>query len=505
MGLLVVHLSLLTLLSLVVADNTIHTPMGSLVGRRHPSDIYQYKNIPYAKSPVGVLRFKKPVPYGSWSGVLNATEYGMSCAQSPGRAHLTEEHFGEDCLFLNVFVPGRLSPAANKTVMVWIHGGGFETGSGSQYDGSVLALHDVIVVTINYRLGLLGFISANDDNLPGNYGMWDQLLALQWIKDNIASFGGNSNAITIFGESAGGMSVSLLALSPKSNGLFHRVIAQSGVANSIIATEYQTLHYVKAYGKLLNCPVDPFDSASLVLCLRRKSVSEIINAQKDPSVYPTDRFHFRPPMAPVIDHDFLPRHPQDLLTDKNSESYRFFRSLDFMAGNVNKEGSLFVDSFVPVLAALFHIDTAKGLDTTTMCRAVLPGVIAELYGDHNTANALATKVLCNKYKRLDVGEQANQMTDLYGDAFFIVPTVMSLDAHSSGSSTTASYQYLFNGEFKVNVPPRPSWFTGSEHANELVYLFGMQFLPFLHIHVPNQDMALSDGMVLYWTNFAKTG
>jgi carboxylesterase type B len=173
--------------------------------------VHQFRAIPFAQPPVGPLRFRKPKPIdSSWVGKLDATEYGPSCMQPPEFIQVFESldvlpnlDVSEDCLQLNVYAPRDLDSSRSRSVMVWVHGGGYIMGQASFYDISKLALGgDVIVVTINYRLGAIGFLSTGDAAMPGNIGLWDQRLAIQWTKDNIVFFGGNPNSMTIFGESA---------------------------------------------------------------------------------------------------------------------------------------------------------------------------------------------------------------------------------------------------------------------------------------------------------------
>lgn len=198
--------------------------------------VFRFVKIPFAKPPIGELRFRPPQPIGEWEKVQ-----GISGAKSPSCPQwyfpfpgFNSSQTEEDCLYLNIYVPGKISTARNLSVMVWIHGGGFIFGAANQYKPQPMVLKgDVIVVTINYRLGLLGFFTMHDPLLSGNYGIMDQIEALRWIHNNIASFGGNPNSVTIFGESAGGMAVSLLTLIPSNEGLFQRAISQSGVVSTV--------------------------------------------------------------------------------------------------------------------------------------------------------------------------------------------------------------------------------------------------------------------------------
>ncbi|NYT39709.1 carboxylesterase family protein [Sphingomonas sp. R-74633] len=214
----------------------VRSPAGTLHGAA-ASDVTSFKGIPYAAAPVGPLRWHAPMPAPAWTGTRDATGYGNDCVQSrmPGDLANTTLPMAEDCLFLNVWTP-QPKPGARLAVMVYIHGGGFSTGSGSSaiLDGTRLAARGVVVVTFNYRLGRFGFFahpaltSEAGAGPTGNWALMDQIAALQWVKRNIASFGGDPANVTIFGESAGGESVNRLMVSPATKGLFTKTIAASG-------------------------------------------------------------------------------------------------------------------------------------------------------------------------------------------------------------------------------------------------------------------------------------
>ncbi|XP_046990631.1 juvenile hormone esterase-like isoform X2 [Schistocerca americana] len=216
---------------------TISIPQGALRGRRlkTPSGrtYCSFQGIPYAKPPVGPLRFKSPEPPEQWSGIRNATKEGNVAPQIDFLMTAKTEYEGdEDCLYLNVYT-AKLQTRENEDlipVMVWIHGGGFLVGSGSTevYGPDHLMEHDVLLVTFNYRLGALGFLSTEDELVPGNAGLKDMVMALKWVKSNIARFGGDPGNVTIFGESAGAVACHILSMSSAAKGLFHRIICQSG-------------------------------------------------------------------------------------------------------------------------------------------------------------------------------------------------------------------------------------------------------------------------------------
>src|ERR1035438_9009859 len=197
-------------------------------------DIRVFKGIPFAAPPVGNLRWHSPTPAAKWDGVRKGDEFGPMCMQAPGRGGAAQK-MSEDCLYLNVWTAAK-SPSAKRPVIVWIHPGGYTSGSGASpgTDGEALAKKGVIVVTINYRLGPLGFFAhpeltkESPHRSSGNYGLLDQIAALQWVRDNIAKFGGDPSRVTVFGESAGAIDAGMLMCSPLAGGLFARVIMESG-------------------------------------------------------------------------------------------------------------------------------------------------------------------------------------------------------------------------------------------------------------------------------------
>ncbi|NXP47622.1 SASB hydrolase, partial [Heliornis fulica] len=199
-----------------------------------------FLGLPFATPPIGPLRFSEPQPPKPWKGVRDATSYPPMCLQDKVQGQIFSDvitnrkekvllQVSEDCLYLNVYSPVSTENQEKLPVFVWIHGGGLVFGAGSSYDGSALAAFDnVVVVTIQYRLGIVGYFSTGDKHARGNWGYLDQVAALQWIQENIVYFGGDPGSVTIVGESAGGVSVSALVLSPLAKGLFHKAISESG-------------------------------------------------------------------------------------------------------------------------------------------------------------------------------------------------------------------------------------------------------------------------------------
>lgn len=204
-----------------------------------PRTVDAFFGVPFAKPPVGPLRFKDPEPPEPWSSVRDASCHPPMCLQKITSIqhvrHYLKGNFhfppiSEDCLYLNVFTPSDRDNNSHLPVMVFIHGGGLVTGGASLFEGSALSVYeDVVVVTVQYRLGILGFFSKGDEKVPGNFGVLDQVAALRWVQENIRNFDGDPGSVTIFGQSAGALTVSVLVMSPMSKGLFHRAIAESGV------------------------------------------------------------------------------------------------------------------------------------------------------------------------------------------------------------------------------------------------------------------------------------
>jgi para-nitrobenzyl esterase len=266
---------------------------------------HAFLGIPYAAAPVGPLRFAAPGPLSSWSGVRDATRYGPAAWQPTGGPldglvpGMGSEDQADDCLSLNIWTPA--ADDARRPVMVWIHGGAFSLGAGSLpvYDGTRLCTTtDTLVVTINYRLGALGFLALDDDTAVANVGILDQIAALQWVRDNIAVFGGDPDNVTIFGESAGGGSVLSLLSAPRAQGLFHRAIVQSGATDLMIDRDRARL-VLEAFARCAGVDADDIDALralepSAVLAAQAQAAGELF------TTVGTMPFH------PCTDGDVLP-------------------------------------------------------------------------------------------------------------------------------------------------------------------------------------------------------
>ncbi|NBC03460.1 MAG: carboxylesterase family protein [Bacteroidetes bacterium] len=274
-------------------DTITSTDKGEVEGvYNSETGIYSYKGIPYAKAPVDELRWKAPQSADSWEGTLDATEFGPICMQrEPVPFSMWTQEFiapagnmSEDCLNLNIWTKEG-SVDANRPVIVFIHGGGFNSGSGSVpiYNGESMAEKDVVFVTMNYRVGILGFLAhpelteESPNNASGNYGLMDQVAALEWVQNNISNFGGDPNNVTIAGQSAGSFSVNYLVASPLASGLFHRAIAESGAA--LLPSARLTMDNTLSSAEERGLEADSLLGGSGISELRELSADSVLSAQ----------------------------------------------------------------------------------------------------------------------------------------------------------------------------------------------------------------------------------
>ncbi|OWF47764.1 fatty acyl-CoA hydrolase precursor, medium chain-like [Mizuhopecten yessoensis] len=492
---------------------TIDTPSGPIKGVVVPAlgkDIVQFRNVPYAKPPVGNLRFQKTLPVEPWNETLDGTVFGPSCMQDISlfpdmweNAENTE--VSEDCLQLNIYVPGAVSTEVNKPVMFWIHGGAFVTGNSWGYDASFLALKDVIVVTINYRLGIFGFLSTEDAALPSNFGLWDMIEALKWVNKNIASFGGDPESVTVFGESAGGFAVSCLAVIPNTARLFRRIIPQSGPAVSFMGIAQNPARAAKATGKFVGCIIDEdldVDNNVLVSCLKKKTSDELVKAQSDPGTQFFGKFTLSQVIWPSVDGELLRRSPLDSLNDPKSEESIYFRSLDMLAGTTDNEGSI-MPFILGMLQEPMGFNLTEGIPTSVLCKSVAPTLALEMFKDET----IVSDLLCKEYSDDNIKQQSRNIVNLFADSWFVSPTVQLLDFHAKDKTSPNTYHYLYTKTLNFSfIFPEYSWMEGARHAAELPYMFGPKGRNEIYASLSSDEgRAFTDVLVTYWTNFAKTG
>ncbi|XP_068067299.1 bile salt-activated lipase-like [Anomalospiza imberbis] len=446
-----------------------------------------FRGIPFAAPP---KRLEDPQPHPGWDGTLKAKEFKKRCMQM--KLTQTDVRGSEDCLYLNIWVPQeRKEISTNLPVMVYIYGGAFLVG-GSQganfldnylYDGEEIAVRgNVIVVTINYRLGPLGFLSTGDENLPGNYGLKDQHMAIAWVKRNIKAFGGDPDNITIFGESAGAASVSLQTLSPKNKGLFKRAISQSGVGVCSWAIQRDPLVWAKKLGEKVGCSTD--NTTVLANCLRISDPKALTLA------YHLQLTHLPMPLvhtlalSPVVDGDFLPDMPEKLFANA--------ADIDYVAGVNDMDGHIFAGIDLPAInRPLVKVTADQVYD-----------LVKGLTVDRGEAGANATY---NIYTQ-SWGDKPEQevvkktVVELITDYIFLIPTQLALDLHLQNAKSGKTYSYVFSEPSRM--PIYPSW-VGADHADDLQYVFGKPFATPLGYWPKHRTV--SKDMIAYWTNFARTG
>ncbi|XP_013386749.2 neuroligin-4, Y-linked-like [Lingula anatina] len=458
-----------------LAQTTVTVKQGDINGKISilGPNVTSYLGIPYAEPPLGNLRFKKPVPKAAWSSPLNATEYGPICLQRNATFPSSE-----DCLTLNVHVPQN-NNTGPKAVMVWVHGGGFVVGSARVLDPVVLALEDVIVVSINYRLGIFGFLAVGDV-AKGNYGLWDQHLAFRWIKENIAAFEGDPNRITIFGESAGSMSVSFHAMSPMSDELFHRVISQSGVGSQDFVL-LQSSKNIALLSETSKC--NSTDSVSLVSCLKNKSEQDLLEAS---NILAETLF-------------WIPNMDNELITGYVESSINFlpdqYRKLDFLMGSNSLDGNFDTQALAKAEDGFTESDFSKAVDNllhafVRLDRDVIKAALLQEY----TAGVLNP----------DNRTRVKQLVEMEGDLFFTVPTHLNALKHDTANGTGSTFVYYFSINTCFKVLPTASWLDGAGHVDELIYINGM-ISSVCNGSATPADLALQTAMITYWTNFAKSG
>nr|XP_054586311.1 bile salt-activated lipase [Nothobranchius furzeri] len=470
----------------------VQTEGGLVEGRSFSTGLFRtvevFKGVPFADVP-GM--WEKPKPHRGWDGILKATKYRDRCLQVT--LLQTKTRGSADCLYLNIFVPHGLSVSSNLPVMVYLFGGAFLLGASndlailgdSLYDGKEMADRgDVIVVTVNYRVGTLGFLSSGDARLPGNYGLWDQHAAISWVRRNIRKFGGNPDNITIFGQSAGAASVSFQMLSPYSKGLFRRAITQGGVALSPWALQTNPMALTKKIARKVGCWRS--DEDEMLSCLKVSDPVGLTMAGKIDIMLLLGKGVVMDllELAPVVDGDFLPDEPMKLFPNA--------AQFDYLAGVNSMDGHIFAGVDVP------SINSEKANTTEEQVKGLLGGLTKEK-GNAAVASAFSVySVHWGSVPQPDVVKKT--VADIETDFLFLVPTQIALQLHANNTNACRTYSYLFN--MKTRIPGFPRW-VEAEHAEDLQYLFGKPLSTPLVYFPRHRD--LSRYMIAYWTNFAKTG
>ncbi|KAI4456237.1 carboxylesterase [Holotrichia oblita] len=471
----------------------VRTPLGQIKGSilmsRQGKTIYSFKGVRYAEAPVGNLRFKPPVPARSWIGIYNATEDPPACPQ-PGK-----DNISEDCLFLNVYTTKlKCSTKIKAPVMVFFHPGGFYEGSCNSlvYGPEYLLDKDVVLVVPNYRLGSLGFLSTGTKDAPGNNGMKDQVTVLRWVKDNIASFCGDPNLVTIFGYSAGGLSVTAHVMSPMSRGLFHRAIAMSGSIFGPLPIYTNQLDLAKKQARILNCP----DSTpeEIISCLNTKTAKEMGDSLSG--------FDVRILRRPNLDLDSSYRagfRPGEI---PNRASYCFGAKKDF--ANVPVMIGITTDEFGS--RSFDVVDNSTVLEEYDKDFLRIWPIIY-CYERKPPLSHVISKGLRKFYFPNGINSSTRKgVTDLYADGVIGFSANRGSKLLSQYSSEKVFY-YLFNYHGKITHAYYPNTNNtipyGVSHHDDLLYLFYVSVMTPLFNNGTESEIV--DKMITMWSNFARLG
>ncbi|XP_045169237.2 cholinesterase 1-like [Mercenaria mercenaria] len=461
--------------------------------------LHKFLGIPFAEPPVGELRFKKPVPKTPLSAPLDAFTHNNACMQDLKRPNIS---YSEDCLYLNIYAPERENENDKLPVMIWIYGGGFHYGDSNMYSGDYLSIHgDVIVVTLNYRVSIFGFLSTGDISSPGNYGLWDQRLAIEWVNDNIAAFGGDVEKITIFGESAGSSSVIYQGLYTGNRGLFQRIIAQSGSIMAWWASTDKGLRYANTVGSIANCEMETTDD--LVSCLRNlpadKLLDIIMNAPVD------DDFAYYP-FRPTFDNDFIKYDPKKVFDSTNSLSrdvVQFFADFDLLTGVNIIEG-------VGGLSPMFGVQDLMNFapNRTDFENRLVPILIKEKYGEG--VPSVLSKIVSVEYTNWTDPNNFYNVRDEYlrmhGDAYFNADMYKTVDTHVDQASAKTTYIYMLDTEPETRIGYYIPWIKKAMHGDELPIVFGYRITYGEPFPTPKEwEIKLSTQVMTLWANFAKSG
>jgi para-nitrobenzyl esterase len=452
-----------------VQEGLVRTTAGVVLGVR-TAETWAFKGIPYAAAPIGALRWRAPRPAATWDGVRDASGYGYVCMQTPGSTDPRGTPLGsEDCLTLNVW--SSLGPHAPRPVFVFVHGGFFTWGASALridgvdvYDGATLATQaDAVVVTLNYRLGPLGFLAHEKlatEGPTGDYGLQDQLAALRWVQQNIAAFGGDPQHVMLFGQSAGAISTAALVASPRAKGLFFAALLHSGGGNA------HPLASAEDEGRTLSGALGCAAASNELECLRSKSAAAIINA--GPEDYAPNQYMW----GPVVDGDVLPRKPYEMFA-RGEQNH-----VPLIVGTTADEFTTMVRHFEKV--PLTHDEQ---FDAAVRARFVKPG--------------LADQVIA-RYSPAALGGPDAALTTLMSDVGFVCPSD-ALAASAAKSQHEPVRRFVYAHTYENG----PASVRKAGHGLDLPFVF--HNLPRAWATMSATEETLSGAMVRYWARFAATG
>lgn len=484
---------------------TINTRLGTLVGKSEDVEfmaekkpVSRFLGVPYAKPPVGERRFKRPEPFGSFTELYNATYFRPHCMQSE-IVNPSVKHFGmsEDCLHLNIFIPGSTVSTQQKfAVMVFIHGGSFTYSGAEIFSGDTLSsFNDVVVVTINYRLNTFGFLS-NGTMSSGNMGLWDQKMAIQWVHDHISEYSGDEKNVTLFGNSAGAASVLYQALNPSNRGLFKRILTQSGSVLAQWAQQYDPTEVFSEFVTKMNCSSGL--NNDMLRCLQSLPAEVLV----------TNYF------GPVVDKDFIKEDPSSTFSKVKLDStspLSLLAEVDFLSGVTSKDGASLILSSENSFKKI-GVDISQGVSREIFENNWIPMMLLQFYGKE-VPDALVKAILLQYTDWSSPNDPEiirDKMVDISSDSLFFVPAVSVAKTHQVIAQANA-YFYVF--DHKPPFDPLPNWLKGAKHTMELPYVFAFPDAMKIAAGIPDgipfsitaEDTKLSNAMMKLWTNFAKTG
>lgn len=493
---------------------TVATQYGDIKGRNYnisdTHDLTIFLGVPYAQPPVGELRLARPEPVKPWSpAVYNATKHGAKCVQRviPGDPVLQGVPFSEDCLFLDIYATREKAPPYKKQpVMVYLHPGGFYGGSGALYNYTNLALKGVVVVTVSFRIDMFGYLSTQDDVIPGNFGLLDAIMALEFVKAVIQDFGGNPEEITLFGASSGSAMVSILTLSPLSRGKFQKAIMQSGAAlcTWAVFTPGRTVNVPRDIalnlGNRLNCSLTTNGSRSnvshdLLTCLRATPVETLVKesvAMQD-SVYQSDMV-----FIPVTGDTFgvLPETPEQLLT-KTSE----LTAIPTIVGYTSEDGTWLVpdmqnDGIGPAeFNYILNVYVGRSFPPGQVMEVIQRVQEAYLPKDQTGLTPAQYRAILIKIA-----------TDFSMAAFIIKQARLFSKAGDLAANGQKPGTFVYQFDYRPSYSNAPLWH-GVGHADEKGFVLGLPPGPdpFNYPNATLHDHHVADFVTTMWTNFAKFG
>ncbi|XP_036604072.1 carboxylesterase 3-like [Trichosurus vulpecula] len=447
-----------------------------------------FLGVPFAKPPVGAGRFSPPQPAEPWEGVKDATVFPPMCLQELERTDLMKNTLdgkhqlfpiSEDCLYLNIYTPASRHKKDKLPVMVWVHSGSLVIGAASSLDGSPLsAYEDIVVVIVQYRLGFQGFLSTGDEFAPGNWGFLDLVAALQWVQGNIAHFGGDPNCVTLSGQSAGGVCISALVLSPMTKGLFHRAISQSGtvIMPGVITDHPQPIFHEIAH--FYGC--EGSSSAVLIQCLRDKE-NMIFNR----------KFSSLSFIPATVDGAVLPKFPEKLLLENE------FPRIPYLFGVTNHEfGHMVPSAWIPQ-----NLD--NGI-TKELALNLLKGKTALLGIPSELIHLAMEEYLGNQTDPVAIRDAT---LDLFGDFIIVFPAIKLSQKHRDSGAPVYFYEFHHRPSAFSKIKPA---YVKSDHSAELPFIFGGPFMTNEHsmLAFPDsteEEKQLSKMLMRYWANFIRKG